>query len=92
MTSQADADYLSAVRSGESDKAQAGCRSVTLFGQALIGSKQYARRRLLLSGQRRGNDATRVTFYLLEWPIPERKTFPKRLPLSRQQRPSRPMT
>jgi predicted Zn-dependent protease len=41
---KADADYLSAVRAGEGlIKLRTDAEAVTLFGQALIGSKQYAR-------------------------------------------------
>lgn len=63
---KADADYLSAVRAGEGlIRLRTDADAVTLFGQALIGSKQYARAASVLERASTGTDATGVTFYLL---------------------------
>jgi tetratricopeptide (TPR) repeat protein len=61
-----DADYLSAVRAGEGlIRVRTDAEAVTLFGQALIGSKQYPRAASVLERATEGADATGVTFYLL---------------------------
>ena len=63
---QAEADYLNAVRAGEGlIKLRTDAEAVTLFGQALIGSKQFARAAAALERATAGEDATGVTFYLL---------------------------
>ena len=63
---KADADYLNAVRAGEGlIKIRTDAEAVTLFGQALIGSKQYARAAAALERASGEADATGVTFYLL---------------------------
>jgi tetratricopeptide (TPR) repeat protein len=63
---KADADYLNAVRSGEAlIKLRTDAEAVTLFGQALIGSKQYARAAAALDRAAAAQDATGVTYYLL---------------------------
>src|SRR5689334_5990758 len=63
---KADADYINAVRAGESlIKLRTDPEAVTLFGQALIGSKQYARAAAALERASVAQDATGVTFYLL---------------------------
>src|SRR5687767_3320522 len=63
---KADADYLNAVRAGEAlIKLRTDAEAVTLFGQALIGSKQYARAAGVLERATAAPDATGVTFYLL---------------------------
>jgi len=63
---KADADYLNAVRAGEGlIKLKTDVEAVTLFGQALIGSKQYTRAASALERASAGSDATGVTFYLL---------------------------
>jgi len=63
---KADPDYLSAVRAGEGlIKLRTDAEAVTLFGQALIGSKQYARAAAALERATAAQDATGVTFYLL---------------------------
>jgi tetratricopeptide (TPR) repeat protein len=63
---KADADYLNAVRAGEGlIKIKTDAEAVTLFGQALIGSKQYARAAAALERASTEADATGVTFYLL---------------------------
>ena len=61
---KADADYLSAVRAGEGlIKLRTDAEAVTLFGQALIGSKQYARAASALERATTAQDASGVTFY-----------------------------
>lgn len=63
---KAEADYLNAVRAGEGlIKLRTDAEAVTLFGQALIGSKQYARAASALERATAAQDATGVTFYLL---------------------------
>jgi len=73
-----DADYLSAVRAGEGlIKVRTDAEAVTLFGQALIGSKQYARAAAVLDRASTGADATGVTFYLLGVANSRASNFPK---------------
>lgn len=75
---KADADYLSAVRAGEGlIKVRTDAEAVTLFGQALIGAKQYARAAAALERATAGNDATGVTFYLLGVAHSRATNFPK---------------
>jgi tetratricopeptide (TPR) repeat protein len=63
---KAEADYLNAVRAGEGlIKLRTDVEAVTLFGQALIGSKQFARAATALERASTAQDATGVTFYLL---------------------------
>jgi tetratricopeptide (TPR) repeat protein len=75
---KADADYLSAVRAGEGlIKLRTDAEAVTLFGQALIGSKQYPRAASVLERATAGADATGVTFYLLGVAHSRSNNFPK---------------
>jgi len=75
---KADADYLNAVRSGEGlIKVRTDAEAVTLFGQALIGAKQYARAAAALERAATGADATGVTFYLLGVAHSRATNFPK---------------
>ena len=75
---KADADYLSAVRAGEGlIKLRTDAEAVTLFGQALIGSKQYARAASALERATSAPDATGVTFYLLGVAHSRATNFPK---------------
>ncbi len=77
-TAKADADYLSAVRAGEGlIKVRTDAEAVTLFGQALIGSQQYARAAGVLERASQGSDAKGVTFYLLGIAHSRAKNFPK---------------
>ena len=77
-TAKADADYLNAVRAGEGlIKVKTDAESVTLFGQALIGSKQYARAATALERAAASPDATGVTFYLLGVAHSRASNFPK---------------
>ena len=75
---KADADYLSAVRSGEAlIKLRTDAEAITLFGQALIGAKQYARAAAALERASAAQDATSVTFYLLGVAHSRAANFPK---------------
>ncbi len=75
---KAEADYLSAVRAGEGlIKLRTDAEAVTLFGQALIGSKQYARAAAALERATAAPDATGVTFYLLGVAHSRATNFPK---------------
>jgi tetratricopeptide (TPR) repeat protein len=75
---KADADYVNAVRAGEAlIKLRTDAEAVTLFGQALIGAKQYARAAAALERATAGQDATGVTFYLLGVAQSRAANFPK---------------
>jgi tetratricopeptide (TPR) repeat protein len=75
---KADADYLNAVRSGEAlIKLRTDAEAITLFGQALIGSKQYARAAAALEKATAAPDASPVTFYLLGVAQSRAANFPK---------------
>jgi tetratricopeptide (TPR) repeat protein len=75
---KADADYLNAVRAGEGlIKLRTDAEAVTLFGQALIGSKQYARAAAALERATTAYDASGVTFYLLGVAHSRATNFPK---------------
>ncbi len=75
---KAQADYLNAVRAGEGlIKVRTDAEAVTLFGQALIGSEQYARAAAALERAVVGSDAKGVTFYLLGVAHSRAKNFPK---------------
>jgi tetratricopeptide (TPR) repeat protein len=75
---KAAADYLSAVRAGEGlIKVRTDAEAVTLFGQALIGSEQYARAAAALERATLEPGAKGVTFYLLGIAQSRAKNFPK---------------
>ena len=75
---KAEADYLSAVRAGEGlIKLRTDAEAITLFGQALIGSKQYARAASVLERATKSQDASGVTFYLLGVAHSRAANFPK---------------
>jgi len=75
---KADADYLNAVRSGEAlIKLRTDPEAITLFGQALIGSKQYARAAAALDRAAAAPDANGVTLYLLGVAHSRAANFPK---------------
>lgn len=75
---KADADYINAVRSGEAlIKLRTDAEAVTLFGQALIGAKQYARAAAALERATASQDASGVTFYLLGVAHSRAANFPK---------------
>jgi len=75
---QVDADYLNAVRAGEGlIKVKTDAEAITLFGQALIGAKQYPRAATALERATAAPDATGVTFYLLGVAQSRATNFPK---------------
>jgi predicted Zn-dependent protease len=75
---KASADYLGAVRAGEGlIKVKTDAESVTLFGQALIGSEQYVRAAAALERATVEPNAKSVTFYLLGIAQSRAKNFPK---------------
>lgn len=75
---KAEADYLNAVRAGEGlIKLRTDAEAVTLFGQALIGSKQYPRAAAALERATTAADATGVTYYLLGVAHSRANNFPK---------------
>ena len=75
---KSEADYLSAVRAGEGlIKLRTDAEAITLFGQALIGSKQYARAAGVLERATTAPDAPSVTFYLLGVAQSRATNFPK---------------
>lgn len=76
--SKSEADYINAVRAGEAlIKLRTDAEAVTLFGQALIGAKQYPRAAAALERATAGQDATGVTFYLLGVAQSRAANFPK---------------
>ena len=75
---RSSADYLNAVRAGEGlIKVRTDAEAVTLFGQALIGSQQYARAAAALERATLAADSKGVTFYLLGIAHSRAKNFPK---------------
>jgi len=77
-SAKAAADYLSAVRAGEGlIKVRTDSEAVTLFGQALIGSEQYARAATALERATLEPGTRGVTFYLLGIAQSRAKNFPK---------------
>lgn len=75
---KADADYINAVRAGEAlIKLRTDAEAITLFGQALIGAKQYARAAAALDRATASPDAPGVTFYLLGVAHSRAANFPK---------------
>jgi tetratricopeptide (TPR) repeat protein len=75
---QADADYLSAVRAGEGlIKVRTDAEAITLFGQALIGARQYPRAVAALERLSTAPDAPPVALYLLGVAESRVKNFPK---------------
>lgn len=78
VEAKADADYLSAVRAGESlTRQRTDAEAATLFAQALIGAKQFARAATVLEKVTAGDDAKGVTLYLLGVAHSRAKNFPK---------------
>ncbi|HKZ77261.1 MAG TPA: tetratricopeptide repeat protein [Pyrinomonadaceae bacterium] len=75
---KAEADYLNAVRAGEGlIKVKTDVESITMFGQALIGAKQYARAAAALERATAAPNASGVTFYLLGVAHSRANSFPK---------------
>jgi tetratricopeptide (TPR) repeat protein len=75
---KADADYTNAVRAGETlFRLRPEAQAATLYGQALIGAKQYARAATVLERVAAAEDAPGTTLYLLGIAHSRVKTFPK---------------
>jgi tetratricopeptide (TPR) repeat protein len=75
---KADADYLSAVRAGESlTRTRSDEETLGLLGRALIGAKQYARAALVLERAAVGDSVQGVTLYLLGLSHSRANNFPK---------------
>ncbi len=75
---KADADYLAAVRAGESlVRLRPDENSTMLYAQALIGSKQYARAASVLEPITAKPDAKGATLYLLGFAQTQAKNYPK---------------
>ncbi len=75
---KADADYINAVRAGEAlIKVRTDTEAITLFGQALIGAKQYARAASALERATAAPEATGATYYLLGVAHSRATNFPK---------------
>ena len=78
VEAKADADYLSAVRAGENlTRVRTDAEAATLFAQALIGAKQFARAATVLEKVTTGDDAKGVTLYLLGVAHSRANNFPK---------------
>jgi tetratricopeptide (TPR) repeat protein len=78
VEAKADADYLSAVRAGENlTRLRPDAESSTLYAQALIGAKQYARAATVLERAASERDAKGVTYYLLGFAYSRAQNFPK---------------
>lgn len=74
---RADADYLNAVRAGEGlTRIKTDTPALMLFGQALIGAKQYARASMTLE-RAAGTDADGPLLYWLGVAHSRAKNFPK---------------
>jgi tetratricopeptide (TPR) repeat protein len=75
---KADADYLNAVRAGESlTRIKTDAEAATLYGQALIGAKQYAKAATVLERATAGDQAKGPTLYLLGYAYSRAENFPK---------------
>lgn len=78
VKSRADADYLSAVRAGESlVRLHSDAATNTLLGQALIGADQMARAATVLERAAADKDAKGTTFYLLGFAYSRAKNYTK---------------
>lgn len=78
VKTRADADYLNAVRAGESlVKVRSDAATNTLLGQALIGADQMARAATVLERAAADKDAKGATFYLLGFAYSRAKNYPK---------------
>ena len=74
----ADADYLAAVRAGESlVKFRSDEDSISLYAQALIGAKQYARAASALEPVAAKPEAKGTTLYLSGFAQTQAKNYPK---------------
>jgi tetratricopeptide (TPR) repeat protein len=78
VKARADADYLNAVRAGESlVRARSDAATNTLLGQALIGAGQMARAAQVLERAAADKEAKGATFYLLGFTYSRSKNYPK---------------
>ncbi len=78
VKTRADADYLSAVRAGESlVRARSDAATNTLLGQALIGAGQMTRAATVLERAAADKEARGTTFYLLGFTYSRAKNYPK---------------
>lgn len=78
VKAKSDADYLSAVRAGESlVRARSDAATNTLLGQALIGAGQLTRAATVLERAAADKDAKGGTFYLLGFTYSRNKNYPK---------------
>jgi tetratricopeptide (TPR) repeat protein len=78
VKTRADADYLNAVRAGESlVRARSDAATNTLLGQALIGAGQMARAAQVLERAAADREAKGTTFYLLGFTYSRAKNYPK---------------
>lgn len=78
VKAKADADYLNAVRAGESlVRVHSDAATNTLLGQALIGAGQMARAATVLERAAADKDAKGTTFYLLGFAYSRAKNYPK---------------
>jgi tetratricopeptide (TPR) repeat protein len=74
----ADADYLSAVRAGESlTRVRTDADAMMLFAQALVGAQQYARAAIALERVTTGDDAKAGALLLLGFSHSRAKNYPK---------------
>jgi Flp pilus assembly protein TadD len=75
---KSDADYLNAVRAGESlTRIRSDAEATMLFAQALIGAKQFARAATVLERAAAAPDAPASTLYLLGVAQSRATNFPK---------------
>jgi type IV pilus assembly protein PilF len=78
VKARADADYLNAVRAGESlVRARSDAATNTLLGQALIGAGQMTRAATVLEKAAADKDAKGGTFYLLGFTYSRAKNYLK---------------
>lgn len=75
---KADADYLNAVRAGEAlTRVKTDADASMLYGQALIGAKQYARAAVALERAAAGDQAKGPAIYLLGVAYSRAENYPK---------------
>ena len=75
---KANADYLSAVRTGETlTRLRSDEEAVGLYARALIGAKQYARAAVALERPAASENANGLTLYLLGLAYSRANNFPK---------------
>lgn len=78
VKAKTDADYLNAVRAGESlVRVRSDAATNTLLGQALIGAQQMARATTVLERAAADKDAKGATFYLLGFAYSRAKNYTK---------------